>query len=160
MTPDKNISGQYGSGLLPDTSVLERLWRGGVVLSPLELRIVSLFVENSPANFQSVLREQLGAANLVQRSPDWTELRFYTIDKGRVDRSGLAELPIRPGEIKLLSMAFLVEGATEPIHANFWAVDRRFVIINFDRSIKTFRHNVDIHMQKVRQSWRSNIEPK
>jgi hypothetical protein len=160
MTAEEDIPGQDGSGLLPDTSVLERLWRGGVVLSPLEVGIVSLFVENSPADFQSVLREQIGAANLVQRSPDWTELRFYTMDKGRVDRSGLAELPVRPGEIKLLSMGFLVEDATEPIHANFWAVDKRFVIINFDRSIKTIRHIVDIRLQRVRQSWRSNIEPK
>lgn len=116
------------------------------------------FVERIPVNFQPILRNQLAGYNLVQRDPDWLELRYYRIVKGRVDRSPLPLLPIQVGEVKLLSITAKIPDVDDPLHASFWAVDRRFFMVNFGSSIKPYKGLPSASVKKTRQSWRSNVE--
>ena len=144
--------------LLPQPSLWHRVWRGAVTLCALEKSLLLEFVDRMPANFRPILRSQLAGFNLVQRDPDWIELRFYRIVRGRVDRSPLPLLPVRDGEVKLLSIAAQVVDADGPLHAAFWAVDRRFVMANFGCSIRPYRDLPLASVEKTRQSWRSNVE--
>ena len=132
-----------------------RLWRGAVDVSPLETQLVHRFVREMPPDFRPSLEAQIRSANLIQRDPGWTELRFYTMVAGRVDRSSVPDLPIRSGEVKLLSIAFAVSNE-DLRHVNFWAVDRHFVMMNFDRNTESCRQGDDLDVVRVRQSWRSS----
>lgn len=146
------------TNLLPPTSLWHRVWKGGVELCALEEFLLTEFVEKMPINFQQIIRNQLAGYNLVQRDPDWMELRFYRIAQGRADRSPLPLLPIRVGEVKLFSITARVPDGNDPIHANFWAVDRRFFMVNFGSSIKPYKELPSASIEKTRQSWRSNVE--
>jgi hypothetical protein len=72
-------------------------WRGAVTLSPFEAWLLGECVERLPNDFQPAVRDQLAGSNLVQRDPQWRELRFYRIVRGRVDRSAL---PLAAGEAR------------------------------------------------------------
>ncbi len=141
--------------LIARPSWFDRLWKGAVEASPLEAQLVHLFVQEMPPDFHPSLEVQIRSANLVQRDPGWTELRFYTMVAGKVDRSNLPVLPIRAGEVKLLSISFTV-GDEDLRHVSFWAVDRHFVMMNFDRSTESCSRGDDLDVIRVRQSWRSN----
>lgn len=143
--------------LVPHPSLWHRLWKGAVILCPFEEFLLREFVERMPANFQPILRSQLAGCNLVQRDPDWLELRFYRIAQGLVDRSPLPLLPIRGGEVKLLSITAKLPEVDDPVHATFWAVDRRFFMVNFGCSIGAYRKFGVASIEKIRQSWRSNV---
>lgn len=144
--------------LLPLPSLWYRVWKGAVIPCPLEEFLLSEFVERMPVNFQPILRSQLASYNLVQRDPDYIELRFYRIVRGRVDRSSLPVLQIRAGEVKLLSITAEIPDVEDPLHASFWAVDRRFFMVNFGCSIKPYKDLPSASIEKARQSWRSNVE--
>jgi hypothetical protein len=144
--------------LLPPPSLWYRVWKGAVALCSLEEFLLLDFVEKLPINFQPIIRNQLASYNLVQRDPDWLELRFYRIAQGRVDRSPLPSLPIRVGEVKLLSITARIPDVNDPIHASFWAVDRKFFMVNFGCSIKPYKELLAVSIEKTRQSWRSNVE--
>ena len=146
------------ASLLPQPSLWHRVWKGAVIPCPLEEFLLYEFVERMPVNFQPILRSQLAGYNLVQRDPDSIELRFYRIVRGRVDRSSLPILPIRAGEVKLLSITAQIPDVDDPLHASFWAVDRRFFIVNFGCSIKPYKDLPSASIEKTRQSWRSNVE--
>ena len=150
--------GPGGTDLIARAGWLTRLWKGGLIVSPLEAGLVHRFVDEMPLEFRSPLEAQIRSANLIQRDPDWIELRFYTMVDGSVNRSSLPPLPVHQGEVKLLSIAYHV-GDGETRHATFWSVDRQFVMVNFDRSIEVVRHHRDFEVVRVRQSWRSNLEP-
>ena len=144
--------------LLPQPSLWYRVWKGAVIPCPLEEFLLSEFVERMPVNFQPILRSQLSSYNLVQRDPDYMELRFYCIVRGRVDRGSLPILQIRAGEVKLLSITAEIPDVEDPLHASFWAVDRRFFMVNFGCSIKPYKDLPSASIEKARQSWRSNVE--
>lgn len=144
--------------LLPQPSLWYRVWKGAVIPCPLEEFLLSEFVERMPVNFQPILRSQLASYNLVQRDPDYIELRFYRIVRGRVDRGSLPILQIRGGEVKLLSITAEIPDAEDPLHASFWAVDRRFFMVNFGCSIKPYKDLPSASIEKARQSWRSNVD--
>jgi hypothetical protein len=106
---------------------------------------------------ESEVQHVIQGSNLVQRDPKFRELRFYRVVRGRVDRSELPELPVKPGEVKLLSMAVRVPDRAEPLHAVLWAVDRRVTMLNFDPGIHAYQHLASASVEGVRQSWRSNV---
>ena len=144
--------------LLPQPSLWYRIWKSAVNLSPLEEFLLLEFVQRMPVNFQPILRSQLASYNLVQRDPDWLELRFYRFVRGRVDRSPLPLLSIKIGEVKLFSIAAQIPDVNNPLHASFWAVDRRFFMVNFESSIKPYKELRSVSIEKIQQSWRSNVE--
>jgi hypothetical protein len=90
---------------LPATRLWCRIARGGVSLTAFESFLLRTLAEHVPPDMATALRQEWRGINLIQRSPDWQELNFYCITNGRVDRSHLPKLPIRDGEVKLLSLA-------------------------------------------------------
>jgi hypothetical protein len=145
------------SGLIASPSLWFRIWRGAVTLSPFEMWLVGECVRHFPSDFQPGLRDQLAGSNLVQRDPKWRELRFYRIVRGRLDRSALPLLPVKPGEVKLLSLAVRVPDRAAPLHAVLWAVDRRVAMLNFEPGIRAYAQLPAASVNGVRQSWRSNV---
>jgi hypothetical protein len=145
------------SGLLPSPSLWYRIWRGAVALSPFEEWLLAECIRHLPADFHPLVRAQLAGSNLVQRDPEWRELRFYRMVRGRVDRSALPLLPVKPGEVKLLSLAVRVPERAAPLHAVLWAVDQRAAMLNFDPGIQPHSRLPAAVLEDVRQSWRSNI---
>jgi len=146
------------ASLLPQPSLWHRVWKGAVILCPLEEFLLLEFVERMPVNFQPILLNQLAGYNLVQRDPDWIELRFYRIVQGRVDRNSSPLLQIRVGEVKLLSITAQIPDVDDRLYASFWAVDRRFFMVNFGSSIKPYKGIPSASVEKTRHSWRSNVE--
>jgi hypothetical protein len=60
--------------------------------------------------------------------------------------------------VKLLSITAEIPDVEDPLHASFWAVDRRFFMVNFGCSIKPYKDLPSASIEKARQSWRSNVE--
>jgi hypothetical protein len=108
---------------LPSTSLWTRLLRGGVSLTPLDRFLLRRLEQHVPAEMATALRHQWRALKLIQRSPDWQELRFYRLVTDHAHRAELSKLPVRDGEVKLLSVALRPPGEAEALHVNFWAVD-------------------------------------
>jgi hypothetical protein len=145
------------SGLTRPPTLWFRVWRGAVTLSPFEAWLLGECVGRLPSDFQPAVRDQLAGSNLVQRDPGWRELRFYRVVGGRVDRSALPLLPLKPGEVKLLSLAVRVPARAEPLHAVLWAVHRRVAMLNFEPGIRAYAQLPAATVDGVRQSWRSNV---
>jgi hypothetical protein len=146
------------TNLLPQPSLWHRVWKGAVIPCPLEEFLLWEFVERMPVNFQPIIRNQLASYNLVQRDHDYLELRFYRTVRSRVNRSSLPLLQIRDGEVKLLSITAQIPDIDDPLHASFWAVDRRYFMVNFGYNIKPYKELPLASVEKTRQSWRSNVE--
>ena len=105
----------------------------------------------------SLLHGQWRGLNLIQRSPDWQELRFYRLVAGRVNRADLPKLSVRDGEVKLLSVTLRPTGATGIVNVNSWAVDGWFFSLNSDRPWRRFRDLSDTAIESVEHSYRSNL---
>jgi hypothetical protein len=135
-----------------------RLIRGGVVLTPLEQKLLVAFRENMPAAFQAPLDEQLNAINLAQRHVEWRGIHLYRLKGGKVAQNDLPSLPCKDGEIRLLSLRVRVTGAPEPFHVAFWAVHRFFFGFGTGESLKPVRTAESFTVEEVTHSWRSNIE--
>lgn len=142
---------------LPSTSLWMRLLRGGVSLTPFEGFLLGSLVQHVSGEMAGVIRQQWRGLNLIQRDPEWQELRFYRLVRGRVDRSELPQLPVRDGEVKLLSLALRPAGAADLLHVNFWAVDRRFFNLNANRSLRPFRDHTEMPVEAVEHCYRSNL---
>ena len=142
---------------LPSTGFWTRLLRGGVILSPFERFLLSVLEQHLPGDMVPVLRRQWRGLNLIQRSPDWQELRFYRLVVGRVDRAALPKLSVRDGEVRLLSVTVRLTGSTGIVNVNFWAVDGWFFSLNSDRSWKPPRELSDTAIASVEHSYRSNL---
>ena len=142
---------------LPATSFWARLLRGGVVLSPFERALLRILEQHVPAEMVELLRGQWRGLNLIQRSPDWQELRFYRLVAGKVDRTDLPKLSVRDGEVKLLSVTLSPTGATNVVNVNFWAVDGWFFSLNSDRPWRPFQELSDTAVESVEHSYRSNL---
>jgi hypothetical protein len=142
---------------LPTTSCWLRLTRGGVSLAPFERFLLRRLEEHVPPELASILRRQWDGLNLIQRSPDWEELRFYRIVRGRVDRSALPLLPVRDGEVKLLSLALRPTPGKDPLHVNLWAVNGWFFSLNASAPYRPYRALTAMHTEGVEHSYRSNL---
>ncbi len=142
---------------LPSTSFWMQLLRGGVSLAPFERFLLGGSVQHVPAEMAATIRQQWRGFNLIQRAPDWQELRFYRLVAGRVDRSKLPKLPVRDGEVRLLSMALRPNDAGEVLNVNIWAVDGWFFSLNADRALRRFRDRNEMSVAAVEHSYRSNL---
>jgi hypothetical protein len=142
---------------LPTTRFWTRLLRGGVILSPFDRFLLKILEQHVPAEMVSPLRRQWRGLNLIQRSPDWQELRFYRLVAGRVDRTDLPKLLVRDGEVKLLSVVLCPAGDTDILNINFWAVDGWFFSLNADRPWRPLRKLSDAPIESVEHSYRSNL---
>ena len=139
-------------------NILTRISRGGVVLMPIEEALLKCTVEELPASLRSIVESQINTYNLVQREIDGRALNFYRITRGRVKRDDLQPLPIKAGEIKLLSVAFSIEADTKYMHATLSAVNKYFFCMALSECLKPYKNSNRIFIKHVRQSWRSNIE--
>ena len=142
---------------LPTTTFWMRLLRGGVALTPFDGFLLRSLVRHVSGDMADVIRQQWRGLNLIQRDPEWQELRFYRLVRGRVDPSQLPRLPVRDGEVKLLSLALRPPGGEDLLHVNFWAIDRRFFNLNASRSLQAFRASTDMAVESVERSYRSNL---
>ena len=142
---------------LPTTSLWTRLLRGGVSLTALDRFLLRMLEQHVPAEMATALRQQWRGLNLIQRSPDWRELRFYRLVGGRVNRDELPKLPVRDGEVRLLSVALLPLRDAEVLNVNFWAVDGWFFSLNSDRPLRPFRELGQTAIEGVEHSYRSNL---
>jgi hypothetical protein len=128
-----------------------------VSLVPFERFLLTTLVHEVPAEMAAALRKEWRWLNLIQRSPDWQELRFYRLRGGRVDRSDLPRLPVHDGEVKLLSLALRPNGSTRLLNVNFWGVNGWFFNLNADPSYRPFRDCTTMPIQEVEHSYRSNL---
>jgi hypothetical protein len=135
-----------------------RLVRGGVLLSPVEQRLLEAFRERMPPVFHAPLDAQLNAINLAQRHVEWRGIHLYRLRNGKVTRDDVPPLPCKDGEIKLLSLQVKVPGTPEPFHVGFWAVHRFFFGFDSGESLKPVRAADSLTVEEVKQSWRSSME--
>jgi hypothetical protein len=142
---------------LPTASLWSRIARGGVSLTAFDRFLLLALAEHVPPDLATALRQQWCGLNLIQRSPDWQELNFYRVVWGRVDRNRLPKLPIRDGEVKLLSVALRPTGEPGLLHVTFWAVDGWFFNLNANRSLKPFGALTAMDVEAVEHSYRSNL---
>jgi hypothetical protein len=138
-------------------NLVTRIFRGGVVLMPIEEALLRLSVEELPTALQSIVESHINAYNLVQREVDGRALNFYRIEGRRVKRDDLQPLPIKSGEVELLSVAFSIEANAEDMHATLSAVDKYFFCMALSKSLKPYKNSDRIFIKRVKQSWRSNI---
>jgi hypothetical protein len=142
---------------LPTTGFWTRLLRGGVRLTAFDRFLLKIVEQHVPAEMVAPLRKQWRGLNLIQRSPDWQELRFYRLVAGRADRADLPKLSVRDGEVKLLSVTLRPAGDADIVNVNFWAVDGWFFSLNADRPLRPFRSLSEATVEAVEHSYRSNL---
>jgi hypothetical protein len=138
-------------------NVITRFLWGGISLSNIEIIVLRRLVDALPPILRSPLLVQIDSCNLVQREIDGRALNFYRKADNRVTRDGIPDLPIRPGEIVLIKMAFSVPGQNETFHVTMTAVDRQFFCLNFSNDIRPFALTGDIEIKAITESWRSNL---
>jgi hypothetical protein len=142
---------------LPNTTFWARFLRGGVSLAPFERFLLTTLEQHVPEEMAIALRHQWRELNLIQRSPDWQELRFYPLVAGRVNPAHLPKLPVRDGEVKLLGVTARRPGTEDVVNVNCWAVDGRFFSLNADRPLRPFRELDAPVVEVVEHSYRSNL---
>ena len=137
-------------------SLMMRLLKGGVNLTPVEVQLLELFQSNVPPKIQIPLDRQIAAYNLVQREIDGRALNFYRIRRWKVYRDDLPKLPVSPGEIKLLSIELGDSAAPDAFYATFWAVNGYFFSMDLSKSLE-YTSPQQLQIRKVKQCWRSNV---
>jgi hypothetical protein len=125
-----------------------------VSLTTFEASMLAAFLEHLPPRFRETVETQLASCNLVQRDPESLELRFYPMRGATPDWSALPLLPIHPGEVKLLSLAVQPGSSRETVRADFWAVDRRFFMVEFGSNVARYAGMGGMIVQQVTESWR------
>jgi hypothetical protein len=138
-------------------NLLTRIFRAGVVLMPVEKALLRLSLEELPTALKSIVESQINVYNLVQREVDGRALNFYRIKGRRVNRDDLQPLPIKSGEVKLLTVTFSIEGNTEDMHATLSAVDKFFFCLAMSECLKPYKNSDRIFIKRVKKSWRSNV---
>jgi len=73
--------------------------------SPLEERLIAAVRGVLPPEVQSTFDAQTKAVNRVQRGPEWTEIAFYRLRRGRPDWRGVPPFP-RTNEFPLAEVRF------------------------------------------------------
>jgi hypothetical protein len=125
-----------------------------VSLTTFEGSVLVRFLEHLPGHLRDIVQQQLAACTLIQRDPESLELRFYPMRGATPDWSRLPRLPIEPGEVKLLSLAVQPGSRPDPVRADFWAVDRRFFMIEFESNIASYAGLGGLIVKQVTESWR------
>jgi hypothetical protein len=142
---------------LPRSSFWTRLFRSGVSLTTFEGALLLQFLGHLPERFRSLVEAQLAACNLIQRDPESLELRFYPMRGATPDWSRLPPLPIDAGEVKLLSLTIQPGASRELVRADFWAVDRRFFMVEFDSNVASYAGMGGMLVKEVSEAWRLNL---
>jgi hypothetical protein len=138
-------------------NLFTRLIWGGVRLLPLERAVLSLLVKSLPEQLREIVVTQLQACNLVQREVDGRALNFYRMVRGRASRAGVPDLPVKPGEVLLLKMAFRLPDDDRLLHATMTAIDRQFFCASFSQDLRPLGESTRIIVQGVTNSWRSGL---
>ncbi|MGH7586806.1 MAG: hypothetical protein ACREMH_11195 [Gemmatimonadales bacterium] len=144
-------------GLLPRSSLWTRLFRGGVTLTTFEGAVLLQFLGHLPEHLREVVDAQLAACNLIQRDPESLELRFYPMNGATPDWSHLPALPIESGEVKLLSLSIQPGTSRDTVRADFWAVDRRFFMVEFGSNVASYAGMGGMVVKQVTEVWRLNL---
>ena len=139
-------------------TIFTRLLGSGVALNPLEIEVMHRLFDGLPLPIRAPAIEQLELYNLVQREYDGRALNFYRKVNGKVSLADLPKLPIRPGEVVLLRMAFLLEGGGERFHATMTAVNQRFFCMSFGSDTRPLVNRHIASVERVVDSWRSSLE--
>lgn len=142
---------------LPRSSLWTRLFRGGVSLTTFEGSVLIQFLRHLPEHLREIVQVQLAACNLIQRDPESLELRFYPMSGATPDWSRLPALPIESGEVKLLSLTVQPGTSRETVRADFWAVDRRFFMIEFGSNVASYAGMGGVSVKQVAEAWRLNL---
>lgn len=138
-------------------NLFTRLIWGGVRLLPLEQAVLTKLVESLPEQIREIVTTQLEACNLVQREVDGRALNFYRMVRGRVTREGVPNLPVKPGEVLLLKIAFNLHNHEQLLHATMTAIDRQFFCVNFSQDLRPLGKYTRVVVQNITNSWRSRV---
>ena len=138
---------------------LTRLLWGGVVPTAVERTLLQAGIESFPERLRTPLLAQVEACNLVQREHDGRALNFYRKQGGAVTRDGLPELPIKPGEVRLLGIAFELAGRAGRLNATMTAVDRQFFCLSLSHDLRSAGAGTQVRIVDMVQSWRSSLLP-
>lgn len=144
---------------LPRSSLWTRVFRGGVTLTTFEGAVLLQFLGHLPEDLREVVAAQLAACNLIQRDPESLELRFYPMKGATPDWARLPRLPIESGEVKLLSLIIQPGASRETVGADFWAVDRRFFMVEFGSNVASYAGVGGMIVKQVAETWRLNLLP-
>jgi hypothetical protein len=134
-----------------------RLLHGGVVLTSIEKQILGEFVKALPLPLRLPVEEELQSYNLAQRECDGRAINFYRKKFFRPATAAFPLLPVKSGEIKLLSLSFTILGQPRVFHATITAVNRRLFCMNFSEDLRPFASN-QLVVKEITESWRSGIK--
>jgi len=133
-----------------------RALRGGVTLSPFELRALELCIQALPVDMAKVIIEQIEQFNLVQREVDWRALNFYKIRGFRKVCEIRPLLALKSDDAPLVKVAFSIPNG-ETINAVIHVFKGRFFSINFGASTKPVKDITELEIKKVTKSWLAAI---
>lgn len=139
-------------------SLVRRVLGSGATLYAAEHAILEAAVASLPDSLRETVEAQFEAYNLVQREVDGRALNFYRKVGGVVNREGLPLLPLKNIEVPLVRLTARVDGGESPIHAVLTAVSGRAFCLITNRSLKPRERNSSVHVERVVQSWRSNLD--
>jgi len=125
---------------------------------PIEEELLGIAVKELLPMLRSTVETQLDSYNLVQREVDGRALNFYCIKDGRVKHDDIPPLPLKSGEVKLLSVTFDITGQAENMHMTACAVNGYFFCLAFSNDLRPYKDYRQIMVKEVHQSWRSNID--
>ena len=103
--------------MLPRLERLSLLWRR---FSPLEERLLEAARHALAPSARAIFDAQVAAITKVQRHPEWTEIAFYRIRRGKVTWDDVPLFPRRE-ELPLLEVRFRAAG--RPYKARVTAID-------------------------------------
>lgn len=130
-----------------------------MTLTTFEGAVLLQFLNHLPQPLRAVVEAQLAACNLIQRDPESLELRFYPMKGATPDWARLPVLPIESGEVKLLALTVQPGAAREAVRADFWAVDRRFFMVEFGSNVASYAGMGGMVVKQVTEAWRLNLSP-
>ena len=137
-------------------NIFNRAIRGGVTLSPFELRALELCVQALPADMAKIILEQIEQFNLVQREVDWRALNFYRIRGFRKVCDVRPLLSLKSEDVPLVKVVFSTQNG-ETINAVIHVFKGRLFSINFGASTKPIKDITELEIIKVTKSWLSAI---
>jgi hypothetical protein len=136
---------------------LTRLLWNGTKLRDAEAQLLSLAVDELPADLRRIVEAQLRAFNLVQREVDGRALNFYRKKGGQAnDMTGIDLLPLKMAEAPLIRITAQFDGDAEPVHAVLTAVQNRVFCLSMSRPLPARTGSRASLVHSV-ASWRSNI---
>lgn len=136
-----------------------RLIWGGVRLRDAEMRLLELAVDELPVEIRQTVESQLAAYKLAQREVDGRAINFYPKGgKQSNDMEGLAPLPTKVEEARLVGITARFEGSADAVHAVLTAVGNRVFCLSFSRALTSKDDALSVSVVKSVASWRSNVQ--